>query len=630
VADDPQIDVNGRVYFRARVTPTPAIGTLSAARAIFTATNSTDNAAYIIDGNVVPSGTPYRIGSGDLTTSGIKSTNTLHVAGSRVGVGIQIGDPSNPVGGTSGTIAGGVLGLNETFTNSKTLGNINNSLWFNGPSTGASGSLIPTIQRSEAVTGLPTNEYAVEVVGSSTTGTARISTDFSGVANTSAAFDMNSSGTTAWVGTMYNGAAASFQDPIINAANGAGAPVFAGSRYVAVKDAGGSVTILQHNGPILTGTLAHPYNTGTAAGETIALTVTTFGRINRSGQVAFNSDLSTTAGGVTSSNNDLAYIYTPSSGNMMVYREGEKFDSSNAIGTLSSGAALINTRSFSNAGLLYSTALVNPAAIVTSPGSLGDGQTGNGDVTTTVGVANNSALYVSTSTGTTRVLRQNDPAPGLSGPRIGSLSTTAAVASLDINNSGSITLACGLQGSGTVAAGTGQLGNNVALFTGVPGSSLAPIARLGNTAPGFAGGRFSLSASVVPLMNNNGSVLFTTPVVGSVAADGTYSGTLSVLSSSALYGWLPTDTSPTLLLFVGQSVEVDSGIFKTISSFSVASAGNGDGGVQGLNDADRFTARLTFSDTTWAIVKFNSVPAPGAGLLAIWGVGCVARRRRRR
>jgi hypothetical protein len=630
VADDPQIDSGGRVYFRARVAPTPAIGALTAPRAIFSATNSTDNAAYMIDGNVVPSGTGYRIGSGDLATSGIKSTNTLHVSGTQVGVGIQIGDPSNPVGGTGGTIGGGTLNLNETFS-SNSSHNIDNSLWFSGPSSGVASAMSPTLQRNEAVTGLPVSEY--NVVGTTGTGTARISSDFSGFANSSTIFDMNSTGTTAFVGTFYSGTTATTQNPIIsNAPNGGGAPTAAGARFVATKTAGGSLSILQHNGTVLTGTQAHPYNTGTAVGETIGLTVTTFGRINRSGQVAFNSDLSTAISGTTTANNDITFINTPGSGNMMVYREGEKFDSSNSIGTLSSGAALVSTRSFSNAGLLYSSALVNPATLGTPGGVLGDGQPGNGDVTTTAGVANNSALYISTTTGATRVLRQNDQAPGLaSNVRVGSLSATAAAASQAINNSGSITVATGLQGAGTVAPVSGsQLGNNAAIFSG-PAGSLAAVARLGDAAPGFDGGAvYGLSASTVPLLNNNGTVLFTSPVMTGINSDGTYSGTLAshTTIASALFGWMPGATSSFLVLYSGQSVEVDTGVFKTISSFSVAALGNGDGGVEGLNDSDVFTARLTFTDATWSVVKLQ-VPAPGTGGLAILGLGVLARRRRR-
>jgi hypothetical protein len=625
VADDPQIDASGRIYFRARVQPSPAIGALTAPRAIFTATSSTDNAAYMIDGNVVPAGTGYRLGSGDLATSGIKSSNTLHVSGTHIGVGVQIGDPSNPVGGTSGTIGGGALNLNETFTSNSTH-NIDNSLWFSGPSSGVAAAMSPTLQRNEAVTGLPVNEY--NVVGTTGTGTARLSNDFSGFANTATNFDLNSSGTTAYVGTFYSGTAANIQNPIIsNAANGGGAATAAGARFVATKTAGGSLNILQHNGTVLTGTQAHPYNTGAANGETVALTVTTFGRINRAGQVAFNSDLSTAIAGTTTANNDVTFINTPGSGNLMVYREGEKFDPSNAIGTLTSGAALISTRSFSNAGLLYSTALANPATVVTTPGTLGDGQTGNGDVITTPGSATSFALYVSTTTGTTRVFRQNDQAPGLaSNVRVG----ISAAASLAINNSGSITVATGLQGAGAIAPVAGsQLGNNAALFAGIPGS-LSPIARLGDVAPGFDNGAvLGLSSSVVPLLNNNGTVLFTSPVMTGINGDGTYTGTLaSHTIASALFGWTPGSTSPFPILFTGQSVEVDAGIFKTISAFSVAALGNGDGGVEGLNDSDILTARLTFTDATWSVVKLQ-VPAPSAGGLALLGLGVLARRRRR-
>jgi uncharacterized protein (TIGR03382 family) len=98
------------------------------------------------------------------------------------------------------------------------------------------------------------------------------------------------------------------------------------------------------------------------------------------------------------------------------------------------------------------------------------------------------------------------------------------------------------------------------------------------------------------------------------------------MTSSALFGWMPGGTAFPIL-YNGQSVEVDSDIFKTISAFSISSVDNGDGGAMGLDNNNNFTARLTFSDGTWSVIKLQ-IPAPGTGGLALLGLGALARRRR--
>lgn len=352
-----------------------------------------------------------------------------------------------------------------------------------------------------------------------------------------------------------------------------------------------------------------------------------FSKINRSGQVGFTGKLVNNFP-VTAGSDDVAYIHTPGSGNTLVYREGriapDASGADDAGGALFSGS-ISTGRSFSEAGLMYTATLTG------------------GDVTTTAGSANDMGMYISTTTGTTRVFRKNDPVPGMpAGVNFGNV----GAANFNINNSGRVSFGNFMQGPGVITTANAQLagfpptsvltpgvmGNDVAIITG-PANNLQVIARSGDLAPGMGGLHHKITANNGSLlMNNNGDILFqsdTTPYAAGESI-GVAGGPLSSILAdgpTVLWGW--TQSYGLLPMFyTGQQIEVETGVFKSIVQMTVTNPDNGDGGSSGLNDNGEFVVSLLFADNTWGYVKAQ-IPAPGTGVMSVLGLGVLARRRRR-
>lgn len=219
-----------------------------------------------------------------------------------------------------------------------------------------------------------------------------------------------------------------------------------------------------------------------------------------------------------------------------------------------------------------------------------------------------------------------------------------------MNNNGFVQFGNSLQGSGVtqnvapqvsggfpgvpaIITASGVYGNGAAVFAGTAGN-LQMIARQGQDAPGLPG--FTLNPEVGGLgliMNNMNQMLFDCPTSTLRPGDvwGTIGERLDVASSNVngpkvLYAW-GSDFGLVPMLFSGQAVEVEDGVYRTIQSWTVSGAENGDGGSLGLNDSGQFVARLSFVEGGWSLVTLQ-IPAPGAGILAIAGLSVLARRRR--
>lgn len=584
---NPQIDANGRVYFIGMFTSTPAIGSISATqgpRGVFTGTNASDLSLYNGLYDSAPLGGGVSVGQ--QTSTGVFSITgvggNIWTSGNRIAIGI----------GNQGTgIVNSGTGQNNSFLQTGTFG----------------GSTQTIAQRNGTIT-----------LASAAGGTAsgNITTDLKGLSLQNAA--MNSAGTVVWNGTV-----AAVANTFI-----AGTPTttpYGNNLFTAVTDSSGVTTVIAQGGQTAAGSVTGVYrNAGNGAGGFNT-------KINRNGQVYFDGQM-LNVGTVTSTNDNIGVIWTPGVGSQRVYREGQAAPdttgSPNADGQLYSGGMNVARRGFSNAGVLFTASL-----------------TGGTNLTTSGINQNDSGMWIANTSGTTRVFQRNDVAPGFTAAqnvRIGAVNN----ASVGMNNSGFINAGITLQGESITTGANvlfdfstppkvvtpGIFGNDLAIIAGTAGN-LRMLARRGDPAPGTPGWSFDPEiGSQAVWANNNNQVIFDCSVspyhVGDAIGVVGQTSAASILGSfRVLYGW--SDTFGTVpLMYVGQTLEVDPGVFKTVLQWTIFGESNGDGAGGAFNDNGQFAASVKFTDNSWAVVKLT-VPAPSAGGLALLGFGALARRRRR-
>lgn len=634
-SSSPQIDSNGRIYGQLSFAATPAIFSVSATNnnGIFTATSHTDLAlvnSWATGQLDATTGNPMVSNSG--TISGISSSSALRTSGTALAIGTRVGSP-----------AGAGFGPINESTSTTVIAN--NSLMYSGSL--ASQSFVSRI--GDAITTLPSNNDWT--MAATPTGLGNVNTNLQGASQQT--WGMNSAGTHV-LGTT-----------LVTTAASANPAVTATSTFLGTISAGGSYNVIARAGDL-------PFGVGGPAFKNGSNGVGGFNaKINRNGQVLYDAGFVVDAAtGVTSSNDSSAWIYTPGAGtramqNVQIYQESvnvpahtdpvTNMQTSDGSATFSGGATF-SQRSFSNAGVLWS------------------GTPSGGDTVTTGSATNNQMLFTSTAAGgmtPTWMLRKNDIAPGftaVSDVRQGTINGS----NMAINNSGVIAYASTLQGSvqATVAPTAtitfpppfglptqgpplitpGVMGNDAAIFLGMPGAGgsggLRAIARTGDAAPGFTGMYYNIqpgNGGAVNL-NNAGDLLFRCPVVNTaagteftingwqLAGGSNYPSQWSF--SDVLFGYSAALDQVVPMLYVGQQIEVDPGVYKYITQFGVNTTDNGDGSSMGLNDDGTFVAWVRTADTAGGTNNGTAyivlqIPAPATGVLGLLGVGALARRRRR-
>jgi hypothetical protein len=289
-------------------------------------------------------------------------------------------------------------------------------------------------------------------------------------------------------------------------------------------------------------------------------------QMNASGQALF--EVTYTAGtgtpAVTTANDKAIWLYTPGSGNTEILREGNPSPI---------------------AGTFYGSPSLSALSGINAAGQALIGVDLTGAVT--AGVDNN-ALFLATSSGTSLVVRRGDQAPGLPA---GVNFNTVNIFNMCLTDGGIVAFTSTVMNGGVTTA------NDSGLWTGTAGN-LTLVAREGDVAPGSGGQTFGALAGSV-LLNTKGQVLFANSLSGGGNAQSVYSRD-PVLGLQAV-------------AFPGDSVEVQTGVFRTLSG-SLGGAPFSNGGSRALNFANdgTVTYRTAFSDGSSGIATIRT------GSLTAW------------
>jgi hypothetical protein len=594
----PVIDSNGRVYWFETFQSTPVVGSLSKPRGLFSATNSTDS---MVVQNIADCNAPGWFITGTSLNPGDAAHSIPCIVANGYGPDLRVSGTNIAIG-----VQANGAGISESGAGQ------NNSIWFTGTSSGMANAA----QRNDAVTlkntsGVPTIGY--------------INTDCKSLyINVS---ELNPSGTSVL--------------PLTVPADGTNFTSTTGTGnngFLATKSAGGGYNVVAQGGQAAPGVTGGTYyNNPSIPNNGVG---DNFDRINQNGQVAYAARLND-AGSINSTNDSIAYIYTPGSTPTysMVYRTG---DTAYGIG---GQAFLSNTNGnyfnlasaaqsvFSNTGLLYVAGLTGSA------------------VTTAAGpTCNAQALYVATNatpgaTGADRaanntlVSRQGSAAPAFD---ITTNTTTSANMfngwfdynnSQAMNNSGYMCWAQQLQGSAVtihvdpqvgetgIISAPGVEGNDFAIVVGTPGH-LSMLVRQGDPAPGFAGEYFEINHSTIVIaLNNANQILFTTHLTtyqtGQAVGVVGHNTVTDIDGRVVLWGWKPGLSAPFPILTncvsgysTGDSITVDTGVSKAVQSFLLPTNDNGNGGTLGFNDNGQAALSVVFTDGSYGVIKLSVFDPP--------------------
>lgn len=311
------------------------------------------------------------------------------------------------------------------------------------------------------------------------------------------------------------------------------------------------------------------------------------GQINASGQFYFDVTYQTGTGSpAASATNDRAiWIHTPGQGSVELAREGDVCtDYPNCVylnGTGTSAPFSFASSNFLNSGKAFSATNLSGAGVTSTD--------------------NDTALVLFSATTDKVFVREGDAAPGLAGLTLGVFNNSNCL----INNSETICFTSVLVGNVTTA-------DDSAMFTGTLGN-YRMVMREGDTAPGTTW-QFGSPFGQSMLMNGAGQILFVNSMTGTGAPT----------STTWLY-----DPATGLKLFsaAGESLEVQPGVFKPVSTQGGIQFNNCDGRPLSFTDSGKIATRINFADATSAIVIVDYPPTTLPQSYCTGGTttnGCVA------
>jgi hypothetical protein len=299
-------------------------------------------------------------------------------------------------------------------------------------------------------------------------------------------------------------------------------------------------------------------DTPAGAPGTNILSFGTVSQMNISGQVVFNSTLSTVLGSppATAANNNILSIYTPGPSTAKIVREGDA-----ATGTV---GATFNNAADTWASDIGLNAFNNSGQVGAWWELLG------GDV---VGTTNNAALYRASSSGMTMIMRKGDVAPGTGGARFSAVTTSSVL----MNSAGRFAVLGTLVQDAITPVPPVTATNDTGVWVGNE-FGLTLVMREGDTAPLVAGGGTITGFTVPFLFNDLGQVLFRATFTGGTA-------------TNALYSWDPL-LGLTLQMANTDMIEVQPGVFKAPIAWGTTQHNNGDSASLSFNHAGKFVLRM--------------------------------------
>ena len=294
-------------------------------------------------------------------------------------------------------------------------------------------------------------------------------------------------------------------------------------------------------------------------------------QIGHVGQVLHAPSLSTSVGSPPAQVGSDRALYIslpgiPTAAHFLIAREGDP-----APGT--QGAVYGNATDFWNAGV--SANCFSSALQVAFQSALFGGDA--------VINFNDRAIFVGGIGGVQMVVRRNDPAPG----------TTQSFevfnnSSLKLNVTNTIAFQSSLQGAGINDF------NDTGIWTGTAGN-LQLVAREGEPVPGMPGLEFGNLSGWSMHLDDLGQLLMSMPLFDPLT---------QLSAGHTLWSWDP-ESGLRLALQSGDQIEMQPGVMKTISTWSMLQFNNGGGAALSFNHDGQVGVRFNMSDGMAAVGRFK-------------------------
>jgi hypothetical protein len=298
-------------------------------------------------------------------------------------------------------------------------------------------------------------------------------------------------------------------------------------------------------------------------------------QMNGSGQAAYDTRYTVGTGTpvVTTHNDHSMWLYTPGSGSVLAFREGDTVPGTGGAvldTTLANGwSPSIGFMGFNNAGQMMTDGEFLPG-------------TGSPVVDTT---NDRTILRWSGGAGLEIVARDGMSAAGTDA------SISTMLSSKYINNSGQVAYQV------ILAGGTSSTADDFALYVGTPGGAQLAV-REGQPMPGIADAFMGTSGvqSSQFLFNNQGTIVFSVQMTGAG---------VTTADDQVLCSW-NAGTGLRIIAREGEQVEVAPTVFKSVgSTFSAIASTNGDGRMSTFRDDGKLTMRVFMSDGSTTIMQWH-------------------------